>query len=173
VVTAESAPGRGTTIRVFLPRVPEPARAGGNFLPETAAEPPARLRHASILLVEDDEGVRRLTRRVLEQYGFQAVEARGGEEALDLLRNDEPRIDAIVTDVVMPGMSGTELVERVREERPEIPVVYLSGYTGEEVSEQVRNHHKQVFLQKPFSPDALAAALEDLLADVIPPATAG
>jgi CheY-like chemotaxis protein len=173
LVTVESAPGRGTAIRIFLPRVAEPAAAVRGYVPEPMAEPPARLQRATVLLVEDDEGVRRLTRRVLEQYGFRAVEARSGVEALELLSLDHPRIDAVVSDLVMPGMSGTELIERVRDLRPDMPVVYLSGYSGEEVSEQVRSHPRQAFLQKPFSPDALAAALEDLLADVTPPATAG
>ena len=173
MVTVESAPARGTAIRIFLPRVAEPVAVPRGFTPEPIAEPPARLRRATVLLVEDDEGVRRLTRRVLEQYGFQAVEARSGLEALELLSLDQPHIDAVVSDLVMPGMSGIELVGRIRELRCDLPVVYLSGYSGEEVSEQLRSQPRQAFLQKPFSPDALAAALEDLLADVTPPATAG
>ena len=120
-----------------------------------------------MLLVEDDDGVRRLTRRVLEQYGFRAVEARTGLEALELLTLDHPRIDAVVSDLVMPGMSGKELVSRLRDLRPEIPVVYLSGYTSEEVTDEIRLHPKQMFLQKPFSPETLATALEELLGDQV------
>ena len=173
MVTVESEPGRGTAIRIFLPRIAETREAIREASP-AALEPPQRLQRATVLLVEDDDGVRRLTRRVLEQYGFRAVEARTGVEALELLGLDHhPRVDAVVSDLVMPGMTGRELVSRLRDLRPDIPVVYLSGYTGEEVSEQIRAHPKQAFLQKPFSPDALAAALEDLLADVTPPATAG
>jgi CheY-like chemotaxis protein len=72
-------------------------------------------------------------------------------------------VDALVTDVVMPGMSGRELVGRLRLRRPELPVMFLSGYTGEEVTDEVRGQPHQSFLQKPFSPQALAAALEELL----------
>ena len=95
------------------------------------------------------------------------MEARTGAEALQLLTLDHPRIDAVVSDLVMPGMSGKELVGRLRELRPEMPVVYLSGYTSEEVTNEIRTHSRQTFLQKPFSPDALATALEELLADQV------
>ena len=162
VITVESEPGGGHEIRIFLPRIAESARA---LRTDAAAAGTGRARPAgaTVLLVEDDDGVRRLTRRVLEQYGFGAVEARTGAEALELLNREQPRIDAVVSDVVMPGMSGRELVGRLAAPRPELPVVFLSGYTGDEVSEEVRAQPRQTFLQKPFSPDALAAALEELL----------
>ena len=107
--------------------------------------------------------MRRLTRRVLEQYGYRAVEARTGAEALELLNRDQPHIDAVVSDVVMPGMGGRELVGRIRRLRPDLPVVLLSGYTADEVSEELRAHPRQTLLQKPFSPDALVAALEEMV----------
>jgi two-component system cell cycle sensor histidine kinase/response regulator CckA len=169
LVTVESEPGFGTAFRIYLPRVAEPAldtRSDTVAVPQAATGP---LRRATILLVEDDEGVRRLTRRVLEQFGFSTVEARTGLEALEQLEKASPRIDAVVSDLVMPGMSGRELVGRLRRLHPDMPVVYLSGYTGEEVSDEIRAHPRQTFLQKPFSPDALAAALEELLADQVPP----
>jgi len=168
VITVESEPGSGTMIRIFLPRILEPAGTPREAAPPRSEPVASRLR-ATILLVEDDDGVRRLTRRVLEQYGFRAVEARSGVEALELLTLDHPRIDAVVSDLVMPGMSGKELVGRLRGLRPEIPVVYLSGYTSEEVTDEIRTHSRQTFLQKPFSPDALATALEELLADQVSP----
>jgi signal transduction histidine kinase/CheY-like chemotaxis protein len=166
VITVESEPGNGTTIRIFLPRILEPTESPREPVPPRAV-PAAPQHRATILLVEDDDGVRRLTRRVLEQYGFRAVEARTGIEALELLTLDHPRVDAVVSDLVMPGMSGKELVGRLRGLRPEIPVVYLSGYTSEEVTDQIRAHPRQTFLQKPFSPDALATALEELLGDQV------
>jgi len=165
VITVESEPGAGTSFRIFLPRMNEVA------LPSTDPPVPGTVRTANrrrrntVLLVEDDEGVRQLTRRILEQFGFGALEARNGAEALELLDAGSPRIDAVVSDVVMPGMSGRELVGRLRLRRPELPVLFLSGYTGDEVSEEVRGQPHQAFLQKPFSPDALAAALEELLAE--------
>ncbi|HEX7024038.1 MAG TPA: PAS domain S-box protein, partial [Gemmatimonadales bacterium] len=163
-ITVESESGRGTSIRVFLPRVAESA-AGATAAPRAPEPVAVPERRATVLLVEDDESVRRLTRRMLEQYGFAAVEARAGAEALGILESEKPRIDAVVSDVVMPGMSGRELVNLIRLRRPDIPVVFLSGYTGDELSEELRSGGRQAFLQKPFSPDALANALADLLAE--------
>jgi PAS domain S-box-containing protein len=168
LITVESEPGNGTAIRIFLPRTPEPAGIPRDATPLRSA-PVVTPLGATVLLVEDDDGVRRLTRRVLEQYGYRTVEARTGAEALELLTLDHPRVDAVVSDLVMPGMSGRELVGRLRGLRPEIPVVYLSGYTSEEVTDEIRAHPRQTFLQKPFSPDALATALEELLADEVSP----
>ena len=93
------------------------------------------------------------------------VEAENGVEALALLDTGAVAVDAVVSDVVMPGISGRELIRRLRTQRPDLPVLFLSGYTGEEVSEEVQAHPRQSFLQKPFSPDALAAALEEIIAD--------
>jgi len=168
LITVESEPGNGTAIRIFLPRTPEPPGIPRDATPLRSAPVVTPLR-ATVLLVEDDDGVRRLTRRVLEQYGYRTVEARTGAEALELLTLDDPRVDAVVSDLVMPGLSGRELVGRLRGLRPEIPVVYLSGYTSEEVTDEIRAHPRQTFLQKPFSPDALATALEELLADEVSP----
>jgi two-component system, cell cycle sensor histidine kinase and response regulator CckA len=164
VITVESEPGAGTSFRIYLPRtaaIPGPS-------PDTPASgtlrPANRRRRNTVLLVEDDDGVRQLTRRILEHFGFGVFEARNGAEALELL-DSGPRIDAVVSDVVMPGMSGRELVGRLRLRRPDLPVLFLSGYTGDEIGEEVRGQPHQAFLQKPFSPDALAAALEELLAE--------
>jgi two-component system cell cycle sensor histidine kinase/response regulator CckA len=162
VITVESEPGQGTVIRIFLPRIAVSAGPPREAVAPRQT-PPGGSRRANVLLVEDDEGVRRLTRRVLEQYGYRAVEARTGAEALELLNRDQPHIHAVVSDVVMPGMGGSELVGRMRRLRPDIPVVFLSGYTGDEVSEEIRSHPRQTFLQKPFSPDALVAALEEMV----------
>jgi CheY-like chemotaxis protein len=171
-ITVDSEPGQGTRFRVFLPRVAdrlttdedpaigEPGLSGGG-------------RRSLILLVEDDDGVRRLTCRMLEQYGYQVMPAADGAEALQLLSGLVPGVDAVVSDVVMPGIGGMELIRELRARWPELPVLFLSGYPGEDVSGELLPGSRQAFLQKPFSPDALAAALEDLLADARPPATAG
>lgn len=165
VITVESELGAGTSFRIFLPRLVNAAMPSTDVPAMGTVRPANRRRRHTVLLVEDDDGVRQLTRRVLEQFGFGALEARNGAEALELLDAGSPRIDAVVSDVVMPGMSGRELVGRLRLRRPELPVLFLSGYAGDEVSDEVRGQPHQAFLQKPFSPDALAAALEELLAE--------
>ncbi|HEY9382501.1 MAG TPA: PAS domain S-box protein [Gemmatimonadales bacterium] len=171
-ITVESEPGRGTSFRVFLPRIPQPTGASREgVLPR--AESASGLRHQTILLVEDDEGVRQLTSRILRQYGYEVLIAKDGAEALELLPAGRQGIDAVVSDVVMPGISGPELIARLRGAHPALPVLLLSGYTGEEVAETLGGDAHWAFLQKPFAPEALAAGLEELLADVRPPATAG
>ena len=114
---------------------------------------------------------------MLDQYGYCVVEARNGAEALELLDKGGSGVGAIVSDVMMPGMSGRELVAHVRERWPVLPVLLLSGYAGVDLGEAGLAGPHQRFLQKPYSPDALAAALEALLIepDSLPegPATAG
>ncbi len=162
-ITVESAPGQGTSIRLFFPRIAEIAEVS----PE--AVPAGRNRQAptkgTVLVVEDDERVRRLTCRILEQYGFGVVETADGQTALDILHGGDTAVDALVSDVVMPGMSGPELVARARVQRPELPVLLLSGFAADEFPDVVagENDARQSFLQKPYSPEALALALEELL----------
>jgi CheY-like chemotaxis protein len=170
VITVESAPGAGSSFRVFLPRIAQPEGAGREAPAARPAACPAR--RQTVLLVEDDEGVRQLTERILCSFGYEVLVARDGEDALRRIA-DGAGIHAVVSDVVMPGLSGVELVERLRAVQGDLPVLLLSGYTGDEVSATLAGTGRQAFLQKPFSPDALAAALDDLLADVRPPATAG
>jgi len=176
VVTVESEPGSGTSFRIFLPRLSRKEGVRPEVPPARPA-PPAGDRRATILLVEDDDSVRQLTRRILEQLGFLVREARNGAEALTMIDIGTRRVDAVVSDVVMPGMGGRELIGRLRVRRPELPVLFLSGYTKDELSEEIQAYSNQSFLQKPYSPDALATALEALLADTVPqsngPATAG
>ncbi len=172
-ITVESNVGAGTTFRIFLPRLAEGAVVSADAPLPGVPRPAGRRRRSTVLLVEDDDGVRQLTRRILEDFGFGVLEARNGSEALTHLDAGSPRIDAVVSDVVMPGMGGRELVGRLRLRRPDLPVLFLSGYTGDEVSDEVRGQLHQAFLQKPFSPDALGAALEELLAEGEPVTPSG
>ena len=166
--TVESEPGRGATFRIFLPRLPEGRAAA--LPPEPAGPgPERRQRRLTVLVVEDDDSVRQLTRRVLDQYGFTVEEARNGVEALELLGREGRRVDVMVSDVVMPGMGGPELVARARRHWPALPVLFLSGYTGDELGDVALEGPHQSFLQKPYSPEALAAALDALLAEAVPP----
>jgi nitrogen-specific signal transduction histidine kinase/CheY-like chemotaxis protein len=162
-ITLESTPGRGTSIRLYFPRIEEPLE------PTDQEEPPGRGREVptkgTVLVVEDDERVRRLTCRILEQYGFGVVETADGQTALDLLHGGDTAVDALVSDVVMPGMSGPELVARARRERPDLPVLLLSGFAADEFPDIISGESdpRQAFLQKPYSPEALATSIEELL----------
>jgi CheY-like chemotaxis protein len=169
-VTVESAPGAGATFRILLPAVAPPARPASEPAVREAA--PRRPGRARVLVVEDDDGVRRLARRILEQYGYAVLTAADGAEALAVMAGEAAGVDVVVSDLVMPELTGRELIGRLRERWPGLPALLLSGHSGEE-SGPLGLAPGQAFLQKPFSPDALVAAIEELLADVRPPATAG
>jgi two-component system cell cycle sensor histidine kinase/response regulator CckA len=116
-----------------------------------------------LLLVEDSAGVRRVAQRILVRSGFQVIEAVSGPEALELLTHDPSGVRLLVTDVLMPEMSGPELVRQAREMRPDLPIVYMSGYSGEEVLDLGSLDDHTTFLEKPFSPDELNIAVRRLL----------
>jgi len=154
-----SEPQRGTTVKVYLPRVPGTAEP-----PLPAPEPPAlRGGHETVLLVEDATPVRTLARRALEARGYTVLDAADGPSAIELSRRHSGVIDALVTDVVMPGMSGRELAERLAPTRPEMKVLYTSGYTDDAMVRQGVLSAGVAFLQKPFVPDTLARKVRDVL----------
>ena len=148
-VWAYSEPGQGTTIKVYLPSAVEAdAPVAG-----PAADPaPA---HGRVLLVEDNELVRQLTRRALGAAGFAVLEASSGEAALTLLRTSAPPVDIILTDVVMPGMSGRDLAEHARRIRPGVPVIFTSGYTDGEIIRRGLLDPADGYLQKPYTPTSV------------------
>ena len=154
-----SEPGQGTSFKIYLPRVvdaPEPARP--------AQDAPVSLRGSeTILLVEDDEMVRTLTRRLLEANGHTVLLASRGDAALELARRHEARIDLLITDVVMPGMSGRDLADEVQTLLPGIKVLYLSGYTDDAIVRHGVLEPGVAFLQKPFTADALARKVREVL----------
>src|SRR5213082_585476 len=154
-----SEPQRGTTVKVYLPRVPGTAEP-----PLPAPEPPAlRGGHETVLLVEDAAPVRTLARRALEARGYTVLDAADRPSAIELSRRHSGVIDALVTDVVMPGMSGRELAERLAPTRPEMKVLYTSGYTDDAMVRQGVLSAGVAFLQKPFVPDTLARKVRDVL----------
>jgi PAS domain S-box-containing protein len=152
-VTLESQPGKGTTARVSLPRVPAPGAA-----PVASAPSSPETRAATILLVEDVASVRAVTRAILEGAGYTVIEATDGTTALEVVGNATGRIDLVLSDVVMPGMSGRELAARLAELRPEARVVLMSGY-----AERAGGADAGVLLQKPFTSDALLSRLDEEL----------
>src|SRR2546426_2977309 len=158
-IAVESKPGRGTTFRIYLPRV------------DTAAEP-VRLQEAhgsapsggaTILLVEDEENVRELVRDMLESHGYRVMEARWAGEAVMLGEEHQGRIDLMLTDVVMPGESGGELAQWMSQARPEMPVLYMSGYTDDALVRDGVQNDGAAFLPKPFTEEALLAKVRGML----------
>ena len=154
-----SEPGHGTSFMIYLPRVPD---APGPVRP--AFEPSASARGSeTVLAVEDDEMVRALIRRMLETRGYTVLLASHGDEALRLLERHPGCIDLLMTDVVMPGMSGRDLADRVAELRPSIKVLYLSGYTDDAIVRHGVLEPGIAFLQKPFTADRLARRVREVL----------
>ncbi len=158
-VSVTSTEGAGSEFTVLLPRV-EPALEV-RPVPETAATRQGD--GARVLLIEDETSVRTAARRILERGGYRVAEARNGADALLLWHEEGETFDCIVTDVVLPGLRGPELVERFRADRPEIPVLFVSGYTDRALGRLDLEVPNTAFLQKPFEPRRLAAALSDLL----------
>jgi PAS domain S-box-containing protein len=158
-VFGESELGRGSTFRLYLPEA-----AGTPEAPEAAPPPMPEGRGAgTILLVEDEDAVRRLTKRVLEGSGYKVLEARDGQAALKAVAAYAETINMVVTDVVMPGMSGQELSSRLVALRPGLNVLYVSGYTDEAVKDHGMLLPNTAFLQKPFSPAALINKVREVL----------
>jgi PAS domain S-box-containing protein len=154
-----SEPGVGTTFKVYLPQVQE----------KTAAAPlPPRLAEKAegsetILLVEDQEDIRAVAREFLEQRGYRVLEARNGTEALEVAARHVNPIHLLVTDMVMPGMRGRELAEKLCSSRPQVKVLYVSGYTDGSMVENGELGPGSAFLEKPFSSDALARRVRQVL----------
>ncbi len=154
-----SEPGRGTTFKIYLP--PAREKAESEQLASARARP---LRGSeTILLAEDEEGVRKLVREVLELRGYRVLEAGDGPAAIELARTHAGPIDLLLTDVVMPQMSGSEVAENLRRLRPEVKVLFLSGYTDHVVIDHGVVPVGADFLEKPFTPDVLAQKVRSVL----------
>ncbi len=158
-IDVDSKPGQGTTFKVYLPRLEEQARPG---TPPLGVKCPPRGTE-TILLVEDEEEVRTLTRRVLLGCGYCVLEAPDGETALQVAARHDGPIHLLLTDVVMPGMGGRPLAERLRAMHPTAKVLFVSGYTDDAVVRHGILEDRVQFLQKPFSPVALALKLRDVM----------
>ncbi len=158
-IDVASAPGRGTSFRVYLPRV------------EAEAEPPAPVVRGAedhrgtetILLVEDEDAVRTLVLTILKRKGYAVLTARNGGEALLVCERHSGRIELMVTDVVMPGMGGPDLARRLSPLRPGMKTLYMSGYTDDEIVHPGDLEPGTHYIQKPFTPDALARKVREVL----------
>jgi len=152
-----SEPGHGTTVKVYLPLVSDPLDLPIR-LPEA---PPGE--GETVLVVEDEETVRTLARRTLEEAGYSVMDARDGKEALELLSSTNSDIDLVLCDVVLPELSGPELGRCMSEMRRQVPVLYMSGYPGPEMVDRGLIQGEAPFIEKPFTPETLAAAVRRLL----------
>ncbi|HEY7698719.1 MAG TPA: PAS domain S-box protein, partial [Vicinamibacteria bacterium] len=164
-IWVSSEPGRGARFEVYLPRVQEAVEA-----PRTAEAGNLKRGSETILLVEDEEGVRCVVSEMLEWYGYTVLRATGASEAVALARCHAGPIHLLLTDVVMPRLSGRALRDEISAYRPQIPVLYISGYAGEARTQELLKNGA-AFLAKPFTAAALAQKVRDLLTGTVPDAT--
>ena len=155
-----SEPGMGTVFKVYLPRIDN---ADAPTIDKLGYEATAPRGTETILLVEDEDVVRGLTRKILMQAGYNVLDAAGGEEAIRLCRTHAGAIDLLLTDVVMPGISGKEIADRLLELRPETRILFMSGYTDEAIVQHGVLDEGVEFIQKPFTWVGLARKVRDVL----------
>jgi len=156
-----SEPGLGTTLKLYFPEV-SAAAAFTNAEYKPTAKLGAR-GSETILLVEDEEAVRGLTSRILEKQGYRVIVAEHGRQAMDIAAREEGRIDLVLTDIVMPGMNGRGLVERLAGIRPRIKSLYMSGYTDDDIIRRGFIEPSKSFLQKPFTSESLLQTVRKVL----------
>jgi len=154
-----SEPGLGSTFKIYLPRV----GAGGGLAVESVRAGVTRGGSETVLVVEDEDMVRSLASRTLREHGYTVLEARHGADALRQLAAPSTAVDLVISDVVMPEMGGRELGRRLATLRPSLPVLYISGYTGEDVIQRGLLDAGAPFQQKPFAPEGLARKVREML----------
>ena len=155
-ILVKSKPREGTTFQVYLPRVDDAA-------PETSEHPEPGTQELrgteTVLVVEDQPDVRKLTCTILREFGYQILEASHGEAALRLAATHEGPLDLVLTDVIMPGMQGPELANRLQTIR-RTPILFMSGYSG---SMEGRHDSELAYIHKPFTPNTLARKVREVL----------
>jgi two-component system cell cycle sensor histidine kinase/response regulator CckA len=151
--------GTGSTFKIYLPFAKEETRARKSLAGQVVIGRGTE----TVLLAEDEEGVRTLAKLVLERNGYKVLEARHGAEALLICQQYQGTIHIMVTDVVMPNMGGRQLADRLSALRPGIRLLFLSGYTDEAIVHHGVLDADTPFLQKPFAPDALALKVREVL----------
>jgi two-component system, cell cycle sensor histidine kinase and response regulator CckA len=160
-VLVESEPRQGTTFRIYLPRVEDALQPVGAVGVSRSQEGGSE----TVLLVEDEESVRQLVRETLESKGYKVLEADNGEAALQIVSEYSGKIDMLITDVVMPGMSGRELSARLCSSYPQTKVLYLSGYTEDAIVHEGVVDPDTAFLQKPFTLQMLSRKVREVLGE--------
>ncbi len=159
-IWVESEPGKGTAFRIYLPRVAAPAIPREDPGAVVADEGSGS---ETVLVVEDEDAVRRLVCQALRERGYTVLDARNAEEAMELASDASRPFDLLLTDVVMPGLNGRELAERVARQRPGTGVLFMSGYTEDDVLRRGLHGSGIDYLQKPFTPADLARAVRAVL----------
>lgn len=159
-IEVESQPGKGTTFQIHLPRLADQ----GQIQEATQLAAQVRGGRETILLVEDEVSVRTLAVHVLERYGYRVIEATNGVAALKVWPQHRAAVDLLLTDIIMPeGLSGRELAEQLRADKPGLKVIYMSGYSGETAGRGMNLREGIDFLAKPFGTAKLAQAVRDCL----------
>ena len=161
VITVDSEVGKGTSFNIYLPRL----RADTNAAPVEVVAAPTRdvTGQDTILLVEDEEAVRSFAARALRMRGYNVLEAGGGEEALEIVKSEAHTIHLIITDVVMPSMDGPTMVRHVKQLKPDLRVIFMSGYAEEAFRRNDQSSEDIHFLPKPFGLKQLAAKVKEVL----------
>jgi CheY-like chemotaxis protein len=157
-----SEPGQGTALKLYFPEVSAAAAFGAGPEYQPTMKTPNR-GSETILLVEDEEAVRGLACRILERQGYRVIPAQHGRDAMEIATKEAGQIDLVLTDVVMPGMNGRGLVERLSGIRPAIKSLYMSGYTDDDIIRRGFIEPSKSFLQKPFTSEALLQTVRKVL----------
>jgi len=159
-----SEPGKGATFKVYFPRVDEQAEASTRGSKATSTKRGSE----TLLLVEDDDAVRELTEEVLSSQGYKVITASGPKQAEEIAAARGKEIDLVVTDVIMPTLSGRELVKRLMAMNPKLRVLYMSGYTDNVIAQGGVLEEGLAFLQKPFTPRTLTQKVREVLDTAVP-----
>jgi len=171
-IYVDSEPGKGTSFRIFLPRHHPEAEAAGDAAATNGAakeaadaKPRADLTgQGTILLVEDEEGLRSLNARGLRSRGYSVIEASNGIEALEALEAKNGAVDLVVSDVVMPEMDGPTLLKTMRGRNPDLKIIFVSGYAEDAFEKSLPENQQFAFLPKPFTLSQLVAAVKETMA---------
>ncbi|HLG84362.1 MAG TPA: PAS domain-containing protein [Bradyrhizobium sp.] len=177
-IYVDSEEGKGTTFSIFLPRhhaekevqaEPQADAAGANGAAREHAAEPAKARadltgQGTILLVEDEEGLRSLNARGLRSRGYSVIEASNGIEAMEVFEENNDNVDLVVSDVVMPEMDGPSLLKAMRERNPEVKIIFVSGYAEDAFEKSLPENQQFAFLPKPFTLSQLVAAVKETMA---------
>jgi two-component system, cell cycle sensor histidine kinase and response regulator CckA len=152
-----SEPGQGAAFALCFPRMAHQDQA------EVEAAQAVGAGEGTVLLVEDEANVRQMARLMLESAGYSVLTAVSPQEALELCRRPELRVDCLLTDVIMPGMNGVELSDAVRELRPGVGIVYMSGYTADMIAHHGVLAQGVIFVQKPFDMNSLNEKVQEAI----------